>query len=233
MYKFLAMVLVAGMVSMSAAAQQEDGDSEETSSSDERTIGILLYDGFEALDVYGPVEMWGNVRQLELVTVAEEAGPIDSAQGTQTIATYSFEDCPELDILLVPGGMGTMRELNNEAMLEFIREQHEQTEVTTSVCSGSALLAKAGVLDGKKATSNKVYFSFATNQSDKVDWIYEARWVDDGNVVTSSGVTAGMDMALHLVRRMYGDETAQKIADATEYVWNSDPSHDPFAKKTE
>ena len=196
----------------------------------EKTVGILLYDGFEVLDVYGPVEMWGYVPEFKLVFVAEKAGPVKSTQGAQTIADYSFEDCPKLDILLVPGGAGTLRELTNEAMLKFIRKHHAASELTTSVCSGSAILAKAGVLDGRKATSNKQFFTLATAQDKDVDWIWEARWVDDGKVVTSSGVSAGMDMALHVIARFYGEETANTIAEGTEYTWHRDATDDPFAR---
>ena len=132
--------------------------------------------------------------------------------------------------MLVPGGAGTLRELNNKAMLDFIRKHHDASELTTSVCSGSAILAKAGVLDGQKATSNKQFFSLATAQDKDVDWIWEARWVDDGKVVTSSGVSAGMDMALHVISRYYGEEAAVAIAEGTEYTWHRDATDDPFAR---
>jgi transcriptional regulator GlxA family with amidase domain len=99
-----------------------------------------------------------------------------------------------------------------------------------SVCSGSALLAKAGLLDGRRATSNKVYFQFAVSNGPKVNWVKEARWVDDGNRVTSSGVSAGIDMALHVVERLYGTKTAEGIANSTEYQWHRDADSDPFAK---
>lgn len=195
-----------------------------------RTVGVLLYEGFELLDVFGPLEMWAYVPELELVMVAEQAGPVKSGQGVEVVAEYSYSDCPEIDILMVPGGAGTFRELSNQATLDFIRDRHAQAEITTSVCTGSALLAKAGILDGRKATSNKQFFSLATDQSDAVEWIWEARWVDDGDIITSSGVSAGIDMALHLISRLYGEITAQAIADGTEYVWHKDPADDPFAR---
>jgi len=99
-----------------------------------------------------------------------------------------------------------------------------------SVCSGSAILAKANLLDGRCATSNKQYFSLATNQSAKVKWIAEARWVEDGPFATSSGVSAGTDMALGIIARLYGRERAQLIANLTEYEWQDDPNRDPFYK---
>lgn len=194
-----------------------------------KQVGIVLYTGFELLDVAGPMEMWGNVPNMKLVTIAEKAGPVSSLQNATLIAQYSFEDCPKLDILMVPGGMGTLTELNNETMMAFLKKQSAAAEIVTSVCSGSALLAKAGVLDGHKATSNKLYFDVAAMQSDKVEWVRQARWVDDGKFITSSGVSAGIDMALHLIGRLYGEESADKVAKATEYVRHKDPNDDPFA----
>jgi transcriptional regulator GlxA family with amidase domain len=98
-----------------------------------------------------------------------------------------------------------------------------------SVCSGSALLAKAGLLDGRRATSNKQYFQIAQSAGPKVEWIRKARWVDDGNRVTSSGVSAGIDMALHVIERLYGTKTAENMAKLTEYQWHRDADNDPFA----
>jgi putative intracellular protease/amidase len=196
-----------------------------------RTLGILLYPRFELLDVYGPAEIFGNVgAKLKVVMVAQKAGPVTSAQGPKAIADYGFDDCPPLDLVLVPGGFGTIAELNNTAMLDWLRKQGESTEIVMSVCSGSALLAKAGLLDGRKATSNKQYFKFATDQGPSVDWVAKARWVDDGNRVTSSGVSAGIDMALHVVERLWGTKSAETIAEATEYQWHRDADNDPFAR---
>ena len=196
-----------------------------------RTLGILLYPDFELLDVYGPVEMFAYVGdELRLVSVAENAGPVRSAQGQSAIADHGFADCPPLDLLLVPGGIGTLAALQNEALLDWLRKRASEAEITTSVCSGSAILAKAGLLDGRRATSNKQFFELATSQSDKVDWVWEARWVDDGPFVTSSGVSAGMDMALAVIERLWGAERATGIAALTEYERQTDPDVDPFAK---
>jgi transcriptional regulator GlxA family with amidase domain len=195
-----------------------------------RTIGIVLYPKFELLDVYGPAEILGNLgSRMKVVMVAEKAGPVASAQGPQVVADSSFEDCPQLDLLLVPGGFGTITQLNNAALLDWLRDRAPKAEMIMSVCSGSALLAKAGLLDGRRATSNKRYFQFAVDQGPKVQWVKEARWVDDGDRVTSSGVSAGIDMALHVVDRLYGTKTAEQIADGTEYQWHRDPTNDPFA----
>ncbi len=194
-----------------------------------RTIGIVLYPRFELLDVYGPVEIFGNVGpKLKVVMVAEKAGPVTSVQGPKVVADFGFDDCPPLDLLLVPGGFGTMTELKNAALLDWLVARSAKAEITMSVCSGSALLAKAGLLDGRRATSNKRYFQIAVDQGPKVEWVKEARWVDDGDRVTSSGVSAGIDMALHVVERLYGTKTAEAIADGTEYQWHRDSTKDPF-----
>lgn len=194
-----------------------------------RTLGAILYNDFELLDLYGPLEMFGSLgKDIRIVTVAEAAGPVKSTQGPATVAEYSFSECPPCDLLLLPGGIGTMPELENPALLGFLRERGATADTTMSVCSGSALLAKAGLLDGRKATSNKLFFSLASSQSERVDWVEEARWVEDGPFVTSSGVSAGTDMALGVIARLYGRERAEEVARMTEYEWQSDPHRDPF-----
>src|SRR5262245_64176344 len=103
--------------------------------------------------------MFGSIGlDLQIVTVAEQAGPVASTQGPKTVAEHSYADAPKLDLILLPGGFGTFPQLENPAMLDFLRKRSAQAEVTMSVCSGSALLAKAGLLDGRRATSNKQYF---------------------------------------------------------------------------
>ena len=195
-----------------------------------RTLGAVFYPAFELLDSYGPLEMFGSLGPtlLRIVTVAEQAGPVASYQGPKTLAEHGFADCPPLDLILLPGGFGTIAELENPAMLAFLRERAPAAEVTMSVCTGSALLAKAGLLDGRRATSNKQFFELARSQREAVEWVEEARWVEDGSFVTSSGVSAGTDMALGVIAKLYGRETAQRIADWTEYQWQPDPARDPF-----
>jgi transcriptional regulator GlxA family with amidase domain len=196
-----------------------------------RTLGAVLYPQFELLDLYGPLEMLGSLGQhLRIVTVAEQAGPVASAQGPATVAEHGFAAAPKLDLVLVPGGVGTFPQLANEAMLEFLRKRAAEAELVLSVCTGSALLAKAGLLDGRRATSNKQFFDLARQQGPKVEWISEARWVHDGKFVTASGVSAGTDMALGVIARLHGRHVAEQIAALTEYEWQSDPTRDPFAK---
>jgi putative intracellular protease/amidase len=199
-------------------------------------LGAVLYEGFELLDLFGPLEMFTALppEALEVVMIAQQAGPIlagsmSGAKMPTVNADYSFDDAPALDILLLPGGLGTIPELENPLMLDFLANRAATAKITASVCSGSALLAKAGVLDGHKATSNKQFFSLATSSSDKVDWQERARWVDDGPVVTSSGVSAGTDMALAIIARLFGQEMAEGIANGAEYSWHRSADDDPFA----
>ncbi|HYB98642.1 MAG TPA: DJ-1/PfpI family protein [Candidatus Limnocylindrales bacterium] len=196
-----------------------------------RTLGVLLFPGFEVLDVYGPIEMVGNLKgMVDIVTVAEHAGAVTSSQGPQTVAAEGFATAPPLDLLLVPGGIGTRREVANESLLEWLRAAAARAEIVTSVCTGAALLARAGLLDGRRATSNKFAFSWVMEQGPRVRWVKQARWVDDGDRVTSSGVSAGMDMLLALVERLYGSELATTIEQRAEYDRHRDPTWDPFAR---
>lgn len=212
------------------------GAQEEAQAPEGLKLGVVLYPGYEPLDVFGPVEMFFNLppNLMRIYMVTQDGEPVGAMStgnnpGPRVMADYSFENAPQFDILLVPGGIGTLKELTNEKMIAFIKKQSSGARLTTSVCTGSAILAKAGVLDGKEATTNKVFFNIAVAQGPKTDWKGRARWVKDGAFVTSSGVSAGIDMALAVIAELYGEEAAQGIADATEYVWNRDPDNDPFA----
>jgi transcriptional regulator GlxA family with amidase domain len=197
----------------------------------QKTVGVLLFAEFELLDVFGPLEAFGHAKDwFRILTVAERPGPVASAQGPRVVADHGFADCPPLDILLVPGGMGTRREVTNPTLVDWIARQARGAEMTTSVCTGAALLARAGILDGRRATSNKRAFGWVAEQGPKVEWVRQARWVDDGNVVTSSGVSAGIDMALHVIGRVAGDAARDEIATRMEYEWHSNAARDPFAK---
>lgn len=197
----------------------------------QKTVGVLLFPEFQLLDVFGPLEAFGHAKDwFRVLTVAERPGPVTSSQGPRVIADHGFSDCPPLEILLVPGGMGTRREVNNPALVDWIARTARGAETATSVCTGAALLARAGVLDGRRATSNKRSFGWVVEQGPKVEWVRQARWVDDGHVVTSSGVSAGIDMTLHLIGRIAGPTARDEVATRMEYEWHSDPTHDPFAK---
>jgi putative intracellular protease/amidase/methionine-rich copper-binding protein CopC len=174
--------------------------------------------------------MWGYIPDFNIVMIAEEAGPVMSTQGVATVAEYSFADAPELDIVMVPGGVGTLVQLENKRFIDYLVKVNENTEFTISVCTGSALLAKAGLLRGHRATANKRAFSLSSDQDKEVDWVVEARWVESGKFFTSSGVSAGTDMALGLISSIYGKHAADSLASSVEYEWHDDPTVDPFAQ---
>jgi transcriptional regulator GlxA family with amidase domain len=202
-----------------------------------RTLGALLFPDFELLDVFGPLEVFGNrnfeSQPFEVRTVAETAGPVTSAQGTRALADHGFDDCPPLDVVMVPGGMGTRHEVENHRLLDWVRTSAERAELVLSVCTGAAILARAGVLDGKRATTNKRSLEWVVSQGPRVEWVRRARWVEDGRFVTSSGVTAGIDMALAVLARVCGRDEAVRIAGIIEHVWREDAIDDPFARGIE
>ncbi len=195
-----------------------------------RTIGSLIFPGFELLDLFGPMEMFGLLEdKFSLQLVAEKAGSVASNQGLAASADMTIYDETEFDIVFVPGGSGTRNEVENENILEWIAKTSNRAEYTLSVCTGSALLARSGVLDGRRATTNKAAFSWVKEQGPKVDWVRAARWVEDGPFITSSGVSAGMDMTLGAIALMHGKETAEQVAHWCEYTWHDDKDSDPFA----
>ena len=195
-----------------------------------RQITAVVFDGFELLDVFGPLEIFGVLTgQFCIALVGPEAGPVRSAQGPEVVAGLSYEDAPSSEIVLVPGGRGTRGLVNDQDFTGWLARWSAGAEFITSVCTGSALLAAAGLLDGYRATSNKQAFAWAREQGPDVEWVPQARWVEDHNRWTSSGVAAGMDMALALVARLHGERLAGLVADAIELEWHRDPAWDPFA----
>jgi transcriptional regulator GlxA family with amidase domain len=224
-FRFLAMLLALGGALRPTAAA--DGQPKTA-----RTLGVLLFQDFEMLDAAGPMELWGNLRKdVKMVTVARRKGDVRSAQGVRVAADFGFEDCPKLDLILVPGGAGAFKALKEADTLEWIRARAAQAEITMSVCNGASILAAAGLLDGRPATTNKTWWEQSIAPGPAAKWVRHARWVDDGNVVTSSGVSAGMDMSLHLIERLFGAKKAERIANEVEYEWHHDPTWDPFADR--
>lgn len=196
-----------------------------------RRVGALIFPGFELLDLFGPLEMLGLLEgEFDLKLVAERVGQISSNQQVAAVADMSVAETTDIDVILVPGGAGTRREVDNGALLDWIGQTANSAEYVLSVCTGSALLARAGVLDGHRATSNKAAFSWVESQGPNVSWVRDARWVEDGKFITSSGVSAGMDMTLGAIELMLGRKTAEQVAKWSEYTWHRDKSEDPFAK---
>ena len=195
-----------------------------------RTIGVVLFEDFELLDVFGPLEMFGMAADhFEIRLISEHGGVVASRQGPKSVSDDSFESAPAIDVVLVPGGIGTRREVDNPVLLDWLQQRAQQAELVTSVCTGSALLAKAGVLDGMRATTNKLAFAWAASQSSKVQWQQQARWVEDRKFFTSSGVSSGIDMSLAVIAKLVSHQAAEQAANFAEYDWHRDADWDPFA----
>lgn len=193
-------------------------------------VGVVLFEGFELLDVFGPLEMLGMYpEKFKLYMLCQQSGAVKSAQGPSVVIDQTFDHPNHYEILLVPGGAGTRTEVTNPVLLEWLRNQARTADYVTSVCTGSALLAAAGLLENRRATTNKNAFNWVAGFGDKVDWIKQARWVVDGNYYTSSGVSAGIDMCLGLIENIIDPASAEQAANWAEYRWNRDPDHDPFA----
>lgn len=203
-----------------------------------RTVTVILYEGFEVLDVFGPIELFSHAPGWTVEYAGPRTGqPVGSAQGAEVTAQTGYTDVRDRpggpDIVLVPGGNGSRRLAGDREFLTVLAEICHRATVITSVCTGSALLAAAGVLDGCRATSNKKAWDWVTSQSDQVAWVPQARWVvDEGNgtpIWTSSGVAAGMDMAHALISELAGHEDADRIAENIELAVHRDPGWDPFS----
>ncbi|MPY56702.1 DJ-1/PfpI family protein [Streptomyces spongiae] len=178
-------------------------------------IAIVLFDRFTALDAVGPYEILSRVPDAETVFVAEEAGPVRTDTGSLAItADRSLADVPNPDIVLVPGGPGQSDQMENETLLNWLRAADGSSTWTTSVCTGSLLLAAAGLLEGRRATSHWLALEQLTKFGAEPTG---ERVVFDGKYVTAAGVSSGIDMGLTLLGRIAGDEHAQTIQLVTEY----------------
>ena len=193
-------------------------------------VGAVLFPGFELLDIYGPLEMLGLLgNRIAISMLAVQPGEIPSSAGPKGVAELSLATIRDFDLLLIPGGIGTRSLVTDPDFLDLLRTSATRARIVACICTGSALLAKIGLLDGHRATSNKIAFDWVTAQGPKVQWIREARWVQDGRFWTSSGISAGIDMTLGLIGHLYGRETSLDVARRAEYLWNENSSEDPFA----
>src|SRR5919202_2573490 len=192
-------------------------------------VAILIFDDVEVLDFCGPFEVFSTARPagenndearlFEVVTIAEEARTIRCRGGLLVQPHHTIAAHPVLDILVVPGGWGTRRERRNDRLLDWIVDQDRSTKITASICTGAFLLAERGLLDGRRATTHWASIEWMRQQYPDVLMVEDERVVDAGHIVTSAGVSAGIDMALHLVSRLHGRETAGWTARRMEYDW--------------
>lgn len=195
-----------------------------------KSIGALIFPGFETLDLFGPLEFFGWLpEEYNIITVGEHPGYVNCRSGQRIMVDCLLSEKSCYDLILVPGGPGTPVEQANKAINDWIINASRMAEIVMSVCTGSALLASTGVLDGRKATTNKMEFKWAIPFGPNVEWIGKARWVEDGKFFTSSGVSAGMDMSLAVIAHTLDQETARHVAKCAEYNWVEDASLDPFA----
>lgn len=185
------------------------------------TIGMLLFEDLEELDLVGPWEVFTmavmGLEGAKVVTVAERDAPVRCAKGLRLLPDCTFENAPVLDVVVVPGGQGTRTEVDNPVLVEWLRKAGARCRWVTSVCTGALLLAKAGFLDGRKATTHWGYLETFRGMAPQVDVVENARWVVDGNVVTAAGVSAGIDMALWVVGQIWDVERARNTQRLMEY----------------
>ncbi|KAF1941956.1 DJ-1/PfpI family protein [Clathrospora elynae] len=222
-------------------------------------FGLLLFPHFQALDVFGPMDvlnslfmLYANSTVTHLSILSKTMKPVTTAMrmsnsgdfGQKIVPTITFADYltthkgyrdedfgygrGDIEVLFVPGGGGTRDDMTEE--IEFVRSVYPKLKHIVSVCTGATILARAGILDGRKATTNKRSWAWATSTGPKVTWVPTARWVEDGNIISSSGVSAGTDAAYAWVSRVYGENVARYLALSSEYNREVDPHHDPYGK---
>jgi len=195
-----------------------------------KTVGIVIFPGFELLDVFGPAEMFGALPdKIKLVFIGTTSDSIRSNQGVSIKVNTDITHAPHVDILLIPGGQGVRTEIANQILIQWLKNTASDSQYVLSVCTGSALLAKTGLLDNHRATSNKSVFEWVVNQGTKVNWVRKARWVEDGKFITSSGVSAGIDMSLFFIKKLYGPKVVREVENYTEYTYKDDALDDKFS----
>lgn len=185
-------------------------------------IGIALFDDAEELDFAGPWEVFtmaSNIRPgaHEVMLVAEADAPIRCAKGMRVLPDVTFANCPKLDVILIPGGQGTRREVENKPLLEWIAKTAKDCQWVTSVCTGALLLTAAGPARGKRVTTHWAFVETLRARKEAAEVLEDVRYVRDGNVVTAAGVSAGIDMALWLTGQLHTPDFARQVQRAMEY----------------
>lgn len=194
------------------------------------TVGILIFEDVEVLDFCGPFEALSVATRLgeheddaklfDVRIIAESTDVVSCRNGLQVVPHHAIAAHPPLDILVIPGGRGTRRERTNPAILDWLAQHSSTASITSSVCTGAFLLAAVGLLDGKSATTHWGSIDWLREHHPEIIVRDDLRWIDEGSIVTSAGVSAGIDMALHLVDRLHGRAVAEQTARHMEYVWN-------------
>jgi transcriptional regulator GlxA family with amidase domain len=195
-----------------------------------KKLGILVFDEVEVLDFSGPFEVFSVARlneesrrsepsPFDVVLVAQFDRPVIATGGLKVLPDTTFEHCPPLDVLLVPGGLGTRWEMHNEKLLSFLRARAEEVELLASICTGALILGSAGLLDGRTATTHWHSLQLLGELFPSIDVDCQARVVRDGNIMTSAGISAGIDMSLDILASYFGDEVARFTASYMEYSY--------------
>ncbi|KAL0950330.1 hypothetical protein HGRIS_010301 [Hohenbuehelia grisea] len=203
--------------------------------------GVLAFPRFVGLDAYGPLDFLNiaafSTPNMTLSVIAETLDPvpahINGPTGPVTFLkpTYTIDENPQLDVLLIPGGPGTRIAYNNTKIIDYVRRTYPKLKYIISICTGAQVLAKAGILDGKRATTNKFSWQEMVASGPTVNWVPCARWVVDGNIWTSSGVAAGIDLSYAFVAEVFGNKTlTDRAANILEIDIHKDPHWDPFCK---
>lgn len=188
-----------------------------------RHIGIVLFDGVEELDAVGPWEVlafWTRNHPADgyaVTCVARDGGVVECAKGLSLLAHHSFADAPPFEVLIHPGGRGTRPQLDDAGHLAWVRDQRAAVPLMTSVCTGSLVYAAAGLLTGRPATTHWSTLDRLAELDPSIEVRPDDRFVDDGDVITAAGVSAGIDMALHLVARLAGAERAREVRRGIQY----------------
>jgi transcriptional regulator GlxA family with amidase domain len=185
-------------------------------------IAVFIFEGAEELDFVGPWEvltMWAKSfsDDVEVFTVAPSLDTVTCAKGLRVVPDHSLDSAPEFDVLVYPGGEGNRDHIGNEEIRSWLRKGAERGALMTSVCTGALVFADAGLLDGKPATTHWAYVDVLTGLGKDIELRKDDRFVDAGNVITAAGVSAGIDMALHLVARLHSDERAREVRRFIQY----------------
>jgi len=193
--------------------------------SQQKTVALLLFPDVEVLDFAGPFEVFSvaalsvDPAPFRVVTVAATTAPILAIGGLKVTPDHDLDSCPQADVLLIPGGNGSRPAMRNDKILAWLKAQVEKAEIVASICTGALLLGKIGLLDGLRATTHWTAIEELRAVSPKIDVQPQTRFIDNGKVLTSAGISAGIDMSLYLVKRLCGDTLADMVVREMEYDW--------------
>lgn len=189
-------------------------------------VGILVFENVEVLDFAGPFEVFSVAgaeipdRPFEVFTIGLTTDPVQAVGGLSVLPRYSIEDCPSLDILLIPGGVGSRALLKNDTLLRWIIGRSDKIRLLLSVCTGALVLAKAGLLHNLRATTHHTTFDLLAALDPSIEVVTDQRFVDNGDVITAGGISAGIDMSLYVVERLLGTRATDPVTKEMEWQWH-------------